>query len=268
MASEHREHADPGGQYNVRLTVEYDGSGFSGFQKQSRGRTVQGELERAVSALAGCPARVHGAGRTDAGVHARGQVVNFAMSPAVPVGRVTSALNQLLPRDVVVRDAAVVAPEFHARYSAVAREYEYTVLNRDLPSALEARFVWHVADALDGEAINEAAAVLTGRHDFGAFGAVERGRSPVRDVLVLDVRREEPYVRVRCVANAFLRHMARGIVGAIIDVGRAVATTGTLSRALSGERPALTIAPPEGLCLVSVMYDNEEVIAGDCTERV
>lgn len=260
--------ADGRDRVNIRLVVEYDGSGFLGFQKQSRGRTVQGELERAASALFREPVRVLGSGRTDAGVHARGQVVNFHAPGAVPVKSIRSALNQMLPADVVVRDAAPVGPEFHARYSAEERVYEYTILNRGLPSALESRFVWHVPDRLDIQAMCGAAEALSGEHDFSAFGTAEEGRSPVRRVSRLEVSARKPYVKIECAANAFLRHMARGLAGAIVDVGRGAAAIETLRGALNGERPALTIAPPGGLCLVAVNYGGESLNAGVCTERV
>ncbi len=241
---------------NVRLIIEYDGSGFHGFQRQSFGRTVQGELEQAIGALLRRPVGITGAGRTDAGVHAAGQVVNFTCPDHMPLKRMLAALNRMLPADIVVLKADVVDAEFHARYSAKSRLYEYTILNRVRPSARESRFVWHVAKVLDMSAMTEAGALILGSHDFRGFGSPERGRSPVRNLERLQITRRGSHVRVTCQANAFLQHMARGIVGALVDVATGRRSVQDVRVALEEpERPvSFSIAPPTGLSLVLVEY--------------
>ncbi len=241
---------------NIRLIIEYDGSGFLGFQKQSKGRTIQAELEKAVSGLAGKPVKVVGAGRTDAGVHARGQVANFWWDSVIPIQRIALALNKRLPSDIVVAYAEEAPKDFHSRYSALARTYEYTVLASRMPSALENRFVWHVWENLDIQSMSKAAALMVGNHDFSAFGTPEPGHSPLREVFRLDLSNEERYIRIVCTANAFLKHMARGIVGALVDVGLGRHKGTDVERALADGRTeyAFLMAPPNGLCLMAVEY--------------
>jgi len=166
-----------------RLVLEYDGTDFSGFQLQGQGeRTVQGVLEAAVARLSGTFTRIHGAGRTDAGVHALGQVAHFDTEWRVPVERMERVLNAALPEDLRVREAGRVGePGFHARFSATSRRYRYVILNRPAPSALLGRFALHVRDPLDVGAMQRAAAELVGVHDFAAFGQPDApGKSTVR----------------------------------------------------------------------------------------
>jgi len=241
---------------NVRALVEYDGSGFLGFQKQPSGRTVQGELEKALRGLTGRPVRVIGAGRTDAGVHATGQVVNFRPGPELPLERLASALDRALPADIAVRSVERADDTFHARYDAKWRTYEYTIRNAPVRRALEWRFVWHVPQLLDVSEMRLAAAALIGTHHFGAFGTPERGRSAVREMLRAEVLADGEIVLIRLTANAFLRHMARGIVGALVEVGLRRTAPDGLARALDSDadHPLFPIAPPQGLCLVEVEY--------------
>ncbi len=217
---------------------------------------MQGELERAVSALTGSRVRIIGAGRTDAGVHARGQVVNFRLPGAVPIGRVQDALNRGLPPDIAVLDVAEAPPEFHARFDAISRIYEYTILNCDVRDVLQSRYVWHIRSKLDVPLMRQASELFLGTHDFSAFGVAEKGRSPLRDLMTLEVRSDNGRVCIVCQANAFLQHMARGTVGALVDVGTGRKRVDSIAAAL--ERPTeseeFTIAPPMGLCLTRVEY--------------
>jgi len=241
---------------NVRVVLEYDGSGFEGFQRQKSARTIQGEMEACLKRITGQAVRVVGAGRTDAGVHASGQVANFSLGFGIPTDRLASAMNRSLPPDIVVRSAEDVAADFHARYSARSRVYEYTILNTPAPDALRWRFVWHLAEELDLDGMRSAAGAFAGRHDFSAFGTPEPGRSPTRDVSGVELVSDGSTVRCRIEANAFLRHMARGMVGALYEVGTGRRGCDAISRALQegGVRPSFVVAPPGGLCLVSVRY--------------
>ncbi len=241
---------------NVRALIEYDGSGFLGFQKQPDCRTVQGELERVLRSLAGRDVRVVGAGRTDAGVHATGQVVNFRPGPDLPLERLRAALDRSLPPDIAVRSIEQAQDAFHARYDAKWRTYEYTVRDAGPRRALEWRFVWHLPLPLDAGAMEAAARALKGTHHFGAFGTPERGRSALREMRGVEVVRHGETVRIRLTANAFLRHMARGIVGALVQVGLGRASPQDVADALrtGANAPLFPVAPPQGLCLVEVEY--------------
>lgn len=216
---------------------------------------MQGCLEQAASALSREPVRVNGAGRTDAGVHALGQTVSVALPDAVPLERIAHALNRSLPSDVRVLSVELAPDSFHARYDARSRLYRYRILNRQRPSAIESRFVWHLPDGLDIRRMNSAAARLLGVHDFARFGSVEAGRSSLREMLELQVRRRGEQVVIDIRANAFLTHMARGLVGALVEVGKGAISASELEEATrQPEGPAFPLAPPGGLYLVSVEY--------------
>jgi tRNA pseudouridine38-40 synthase len=243
-----------------RLILEYDGTDFAGFQLQGQGeRTVQGTLEGAIQRLSGAFSRVHGAGRTDAGVHALGQVAHFETGWPVPADRVVMALNGALPPDLVVRDGREAEPGFHARYSATARVYRYVVLNRAAPSALLGRFALHVREPLDVAAMRAAAAELIGTHDFAAFGQPDApGKSTMREVTVVGVRPYRDCIFVTVRGNAFLRQMVRSFVGTLLLAGQGRLTAGEV-RAIreSGDRARCpNVAPAHGLCLVRVEYSG------------
>lgn len=247
----------------LRLKVEYDGTDLAGFQFQGGGlRTVQGDLEKALGAIVGTPVRVHGAGRTDAGVHALGQVVHADVAWRIPIERTLAAINNRLKSDVVVT-AADVAPEgFHARYSATGRIYRYTLLNRPAPSALLSRFVWHRIAPLDVEAMEAAAEHFVGVHDFSAFGQPNTPeKSSVRRVSRCDVRRWRGCVLVTVEGNAFLRQMVRSMVGTLVEVGHGrLAPAAVRDIIESGDRGQCpSVAPAQGLCLVRVRYDGQRL---------
>lgn len=252
-----------------RLLLEYDGTDFAGFQLQGKGeRTVQGTLESALARLTGEEIRVHGAGRTDAGVHASGQVAHFESAWSIPVERMALALNGALPRDLVVK-TAVTAPEtFHARYSALARVYRYVILNRPAPSALLGRYAAHVREPLDSAAMREAAAELVGTYDFATFGQPDApGKSTVRRVDSVIVRPWKDCVLVTVRGNAFLRQMVRAFIGTLFYVGQGK-LDGAGVRAIreSRDRSACPpVAPASGLCLVRVEYDETNYVRGGPT---
>jgi tRNA pseudouridine38-40 synthase len=242
---------------NIRLTVEYDGTDFHGFQRQSRLRTVQGVLETCFSQVLGEPIRVIGAGRTDAGVHAAGQVVNFATSRPVPIDKLTGVLNQALPRDVKVQSCEEVAPDFHARRCARSRMYRYTIVERLVPSPLLGRFAFVTPGRLSVPRMRAAARPLVGRRDFWALqGGGAETTTTVRTLLRLACRREGEWVTITAEADSFLYRMVRLIAGALIAVGRGEMEPGQLAAAVADRDKSVLPAPAPacGLCLVRVSY--------------
>jgi tRNA pseudouridine38-40 synthase len=232
-----------------RATVEYDGTDFAGFQAQPGTRTVQGELEAALARLTGGDRQpVDGAGRTDAGVHASGQVIAFTYSGRLTAEELGRALDALLPADVAIRDVRRAAARFHPRYAARYREYRYTVWNGPR-SPLRERTALGVRVPLDTAAMARAGSVLEGRHDFSAFGAADR--NPVRTVHSVRVRRNGPLVTIDVRADAFLRGMVRRIVAVLLEVGRGKMDESGVRAALAARVPALdgATAPAHGLTL-------------------
>jgi tRNA pseudouridine38-40 synthase len=202
------------------LALEYNGAGFCGFQSQPSHCSVQDALERALGAVASVPVNVTAAGRTDAGVHATSQVVHFDNDAERSTTAWVRGVNTHLPQDAAVLWARPVAPDFHARFSATARHYTYLLLDRAERPGLAARRVGWYHRALDVEAMAEGAALITGSRDFSSFRAAEcQAKTPVRTLSRLDVMRDGPYVRFEFTANAFLHHMVRNIVGALVYVG-------------------------------------------------
>jgi tRNA pseudouridine38-40 synthase len=242
---------------NFKLIVEYDGTGYAGFQRQSALPTIQGELEAALGKLLKENVRVTAAGRTDAGVHALGQVVNFHSARRVPAERLPAAVNRLLPRQIVIRRAELASDEFHARRLAISRRYQYTILNREEPSALLGRFAYQTGERLDVAAMREAARALVGEHDFAAFQAAgSPTASTVRRVSALRIGRLGDIVVVVIEANSFLYQMARIMVAALLAAGRGGIGPREVRRIRESKNRGLVgpPAPPHGLCLVRVEY--------------
>ena len=240
------------------LLVEYDGAPFVGWQRQANGPSVQQALEEAAARLTGEAVPVQGAGRTDAGVHATGQVAHVDLSKQWPAHRLRAGLNfHLRPRPVAVRAAAPVADDFHARFSAVKRHYLYRILNRSAPPALDTGRVWHVPAVLDATIMHEAAQALVGRHDFTTFRASRcQAESPVKTLDEISVSRIGEEVRIRCSARSFLHNQVRSFAGSLKLVGEGKWTAGDLRAALEArDRTACgPVAPPGGLFLVRVEY--------------
>ncbi|HET7465599.1 MAG TPA: tRNA pseudouridine(38-40) synthase TruA [Candidatus Dormibacteraeota bacterium] len=242
---------------NIKLTIEYDGSRFAGWQQQARGRTVQGELQRALRELTGKDHVVHGAGRTDAGAHAEGQVANFQYEGNIAPDRLAAAFNARLPEDVAVLSASVVPDGFHSRFSARWRRYRYRYLDRAARPALERGRCWHVRGRLDVKAMARAAAALEGRHDWTTFcSASEPANGRVREMRSAKVRRRGEFVELELVAEGFLRGLARGIAGALAEVGRGRKPAGWVGEILRGRDRGLAAktAPAGGLTLMEVIY--------------
>jgi len=237
--------------------LEYDGTNFAGWQQQAKGRTVEGELRSALRAITGQDHVVYGAGRTDAGAHAEGQVASFHTDGRIEPRRLMAALNARLPEDVAVLSAQEVPDGFHARYSARWRRYRYRYLDRAARPALERARCWHVRGPLDVKAMSQAAKALIGRHDWTSYcSASEPARDRVREMRSARVVRRGEFVELELVAEGFLRGMVRSIAGGLAEVGlgeRPHAWVGDLLRARDRGRSPRT-APAGGLILMEVIY--------------
>jgi tRNA pseudouridine38-40 synthase len=248
---------------NYRLILQYDGTDFAGWQVQEHGRTVQGELERALSLLEGGRVVVHGAGRTDAGVHAEGQAASVRLVRAWEPERLRAAVNGNVAADLRVVEVREAADDFHARYSAKGKTYVYRVFNERVHSPFWSRYALHEARALDIEEMRGAARLFVGEHDWTAFSAAQaETKTRVRNVTALEVservsvRGRGRLIEIRASAEGFLRYMVRTMAGTLLAVGRDEADAAAVLRAVeTGERPhAFTTAPAHGLTLVEVRY--------------
>lgn len=242
---------------NLRLLIEYDGSAYAGWQVQPNRPTVQGTLQAALKRLTGTPVRVGGAARTDAGVHAAGQVTTFTTESPHTCATFHRALNALLPRDIVVREVAEVPLTFDARRSATGKTYRYTLLVRADPSPFHRSWTLHVPPPLDVAAMGKAAEALLGRHDFSAFRSSScEAPHPVRTVWEARFLEDPPFWHFRISAEAFLQHMVRSIVGTLLEVGRGRRPPEEVAAILASRARARAgpTAPPHGLCLEKVHY--------------
>jgi tRNA pseudouridine38-40 synthase len=241
-----------------RLTVEYDGGPFMGWQRQAHGPSVQQAIEDAVEAITGEPATLHAAGRTDAGVHALAMAAHVDIERPIAPFRLSEGLNaRLRPLPVAILSTRPVADDWHARFSCVGRRYSYRIVNRRAPLALEAGHAWQVAVPLDAEAMHEAAQRLVGRHDFTTFRSAHcQSESPVKTLDRLDVRRDGEIILVEAAARSFLHHQVRSVVGCLQLVGRGKWSAADLQAALEArDRAALGLnAPPHGLYFVEAVY--------------
>jgi tRNA pseudouridine38-40 synthase len=264
---------------SFRITLAYDGTGFVGWQRQAAGRSIQGCLEDAVRALDEREVTVHGAGRTDAGVHALGQVASFTLERTLPCETVVRAINARLPDAIRVLDAVAVPDDFHPRIAARRKAYRYRIWNSDVMNPIERRYAWHVSGVLDVARMQAAAALIAGRHDFAAFQSAgsDVGTSE-REIFVSRIAdcglridsglriagcgsRSDESARLLSydvVGDGFLRHMVRAIVGSLVEVGRGRRPVEWIADVLAARDRAAAgpTAPPEGLFLVSVAYDD------------
>lgn len=243
--------------------LEYDGTEFQGFQTQRNGRTVQAELERALTEFLpqaqrrGARVKTVGGGRTDAGVHAHGQACSFRIEWTHDLETFQRALNAKLPTDIFVRRVSVVPEKFSARYSATSRVYEYRVWNHLERSVFHTRYATWIPEALDVTAMADAAQYLVGAHDFAAFGSAPQGDNTVRDVKRVEVRREANEIIFTFEANAFLYRMVRRMVGTLLLVGRGAMSPAEMNDVMQRKRRAGFSAPPQGLTLLEIKYDIE-----------
>ncbi len=244
-----------------KLTVEYDGSGYCGWQFQTNGLTVQELMEKAVGKIVKTRTHIMGAGRTDAGVHARAQVAHFSADTAMSLIELQKAFNSLLPKDIVVTEVEEVGEDFDARYSAKKKIYRYTILNRDYPSALGWNRCWFIQLPLDREAMERASSCLIGEHDFLAFRATNSDtKTTVRKLYRLDIFREGDFIHMEFEGSGFLKYMVRNIVGTLVLVGKGKMSSEEVKRILESRdrQNAGPTAPPQGLCLIEIFYELKQ----------
>jgi len=242
---------------NIKLTVEYDGTNYCGWQIQLNGESIQAALERAVSTFLGTPTRVTGSGRTDAGVHALGQVVNFFSDKEFEPHRIRRGLNALTPFDITIKEVEIVADSFDARRDGRSRVYEYHILNRSTPSPFYLNRAWHVHEPLSVNAMREAIPCLLGEHDFSSFRAAGCDAAhPVRKVYANSLDQRGELLVYTIEATAYLRHMVRNIVGTLVEVGQGLRMAQSfidLLEARDRTKAGIT-APAHGLYLMKVRY--------------
>jgi tRNA pseudouridine38-40 synthase len=241
----------------IKLVLAYDGTDFHGWAAQPRVRTIEGELSRSLGRMLGAPPRLSVAGRTDAGVHAEGQVASFRAPDDVLPERVQRMLNGVLAPEIVVLGASTAAEGFDARHSATGREYRYRIDTGDLPSPFTARFVWHRRGEVSIARMRVAARLLEGELDFASFcRAPEDGASTVRNLRRLAVSASRGRVEVRALANGFLHQMVRSLVGTLMSVGEGAIEPDAMPKILASRDRAAAgpVAPPHGLALMRVRY--------------
>jgi tRNA pseudouridine38-40 synthase len=247
---------------NLKAVIEYDGTRYLGWQIQARGPTIQAEIESGLAALTGQKIRVVGSGRTDAGVHALGQVANFRVESRIPTERFAAALNAKLPRDISVVSIEEADPDFHARFDARAKHYRYAIVNRRSRPALERHRVYHFSRPLDADAMRRAATALVGRHDFKSFATVDpvrAGRSTEREMYQVGIARDGERIRMDFVASGFLYNMVRCLAGTLVQVGIRKWEPAHVKDILASRDR--TVAGPNlpacGLTLVRVHYEDD-----------
>ncbi len=240
------------------FTIEFDGSPYMGWQRQSHGPSVQQAIEQAIALVCGENCAVHAAGRTDAGVHAFAMRAHADIAKTIEPFRLMEALNAVMrPAPIAILDCEIVADDWHARFTCIGRAYEYRIANRRAPLALEAGKAWRIPQPLDSDAMHDAAQLLVGLHDFTTFRSVHcQSESPIKTLDRLDVRREGDHVIVKAAARSFLHHQVRSMVGCLAHVGMGRWTAQDLANALAAkDRAALAFnAPPDGLYFVRAVY--------------
>ncbi|MFP3902892.1 MAG: tRNA pseudouridine(38-40) synthase TruA [Armatimonadota bacterium] len=244
---------------HIRLTVQYDGTDYAGFQRQENAFTIQEELENRFRTILEDDVKIESASRTDAGVHALGQICTLKTETPIPLEGLLTAMNRILPLAVSIAGCEEVDPDFHPQYDAVGKLYSYRILNRNLPSPFINRYAWHVEKPLNVKLMHQAAGQLIGEHDFASFMASGGSvTSTVRRVERLDVVREGDLVEIRIWADGFLYMMVRNIVGTLVEIGRGdrdVSEMTEIRQARDRTKAGMT-APPQGLCLVRVDYEK------------
>lgn len=243
----------------VRATIAYDGTDYGGFQLQKNSRTIQGEIEHALLRITGTPTRILAAGRTDAGVHAEGQVIAFDTTWRHGARKLCDALNALLPKSIAVFDLSEAEPSFHPRYDALSRYYRYTFYRASVRHPLYRRYSLHITRPVDLVTVRSATAVLLGEHDFAGFGTPPQGDNSVREVLRAEWSEEGPWLYFDIEANAFLYRMVRMLVGTLLRVGYGVLPLEAFEEILATQdrRQSGPAVPARGLCLKAVRYPTD-----------
>ncbi len=243
---------------NFKLIIEYDGSSYHGWQRQKNIKTIQGEIEKAIMTITGKKIALTGSGRTDAGVHAFGQVANFYCDTEISPEVFQRGLNSLMPKDIIIKECNTVNEKFHARYDAKAKTYQYRILNRTTPSAICRQYAWFIKKKLDLDAMQSAILHIIGINDFKAFeGAGSPRSSTKRRVINADLQqKKKKYLIFEIEADGFLRFMVRNIVGTLLDVGLCKITPDDFKKILLSKDRNLAgaTAPPHGLFLMNVKY--------------
>lgn len=242
----------------IKLTVAYDGTDYCGWQIQPNGITVEEVLNKALSDLTKETVKVIGASRTDAGVHAKGNVAVFDTESPIPSDRIAYAVNRLLPEDIVIVQSEEVAADWHPRYQKSVKTYEYTIVNREMPDPLRRRDSWFVSFPLDIDGMRKAAQYLVGEHDFRTFCSIHTGvKTTVRRIYSLDIEKENELIKIRISGNGFLYNMVRIIAGTLVEVGRGACSPLEVKEMLEQRKrdKAGATAPPQGLVLLGISYD-------------
>jgi len=243
---------------NIKLVIEYDGTNYHGWQVQPNHLTIQEVIEKKIEIMTRQHSRLIASGRTDAGVHALGQVAHFKTSSQIPVEGFWHGLNSLLPPDIIIQSAEEVGPEFHAQFGVKRKTYRYWILNRELPSAIYRNYSWHISLPLDVPALQNAAGILLGKKDFSSFQAADPDTAdPVREVFKAEWSvKKENFLCFTVEADGFLKHMVRNMVGTLVEVGKGKISAEEFERILEARdrRQAGITAPPQGLYLVEAKY--------------
>jgi tRNA pseudouridine38-40 synthase len=242
---------------NIKLTIEYDGTSYHGWQYQPRHISIQQTIKEKIEQIAKEKINLIGASRTDAGVHAIAQAANFKTKSRMNEGEWQRALNSLLPSDIVIKKAEIVPPDFHARFSSKGKIYKYLILNQPVPSALYRNYAWHMPYPLKLAEMRKAAKFLIGRHDFSSFRASScTAENPVRKIKRLAITKKNGFIQFTIEADAFLHHMVRNIIGTLIYVGIGKLSPAQIESILKAKdrRLAGKTSPPHGLYLVKVKY--------------
>jgi tRNA pseudouridine38-40 synthase len=243
---------------NFKLVIEYDGTAYCGWQRQKNDPTIQEAIETAISNMTQQKITLNGSGRTDAGVHAYGQVANFCCETRLTADVFQKGLNGLLPDDIVIRACEPVSETFHARYDAKSKTYRYRILNQAIPAALYRQYSWHIKKTLNMESMQAALTGIVGTQDFKAFEGTGSPRAhTVRTVMKAQLTGEQGFVTLNIKANGFLKFMVRNIMGTLVDIGLGKRTPGDIETILASKdrNQASATAPPHGLFLMSVDYE-------------
>ena len=242
---------------NIKLTIAYDGTHFKGWQRQANGKTIQGEIEKAIEKVFGKHHVLYGASRTDSGVHAKAQVANFKINSSIPTSKIPTALNACLSEDIAIIKAEEAGADFHSRFDAKIKHYRYFILNSRNRDPFNEKYSWRVPYKLNVPLVRKEAKVLIGKHDFKSFQATDKiERSSVRKISRLSIKKEKNQLIVDIEADGFLYNMVRNIVGTLVDIGRGYLPEGSMKKILKAKdrTKAGPTAPAKGLFLVEAKY--------------